>query len=337
MIGSVVVAVVASLVVTWLAFIVVLLLTKPDHTTLRETARLIPDTARLIRRLGADRTLRRGVRIRLWFLLAYLALPIDIVPDFIPVVGYADDAIITGLILRNVVKRAGPDKVCEHWPGTPEGLATLSRLCRLPMLSPAVSSPRPDRSVRAGFALEGITLGWNVVGIAVLTVAGLSARSVALGGFALDSLIEIAASSVVIWELAGTDHQRQHRALRLIGIAFIVLAVYLAIQSTYVLVSGHHAKHSTLGIVWTAGTAVVMFGLALGKTRVGRALQNPVLLTEGRVTLVDAFLATAVLVGLVLNASLDWWWADPLAGYVILFYGLREGVGALRSDAGVQP
>jgi divalent metal cation (Fe/Co/Zn/Cd) transporter len=183
---------------------------------------------------------------------------------------------------------------------------------------------------RTGFVLEGITLGWNVVGIVVLAITAIAARSVALAGFGLDSFIEIGASTVVLWELSGTGEERQRTALRIIGASFIVLAVYLAVQSTYVLVAGHHPKHSVPGIEWTALTAAVMFGLALGKARVGRALDNPVLRTEGRVTMVDAFLATAVLVGLALNAGFGWWWADPLAGYVILFYGLKEGRSALR-------
>jgi divalent metal cation (Fe/Co/Zn/Cd) transporter len=187
------------------------------------------------------------------------------------------------------------------------------------------SEPRKEkRLLRLGYVLEGITLGWNVVGIAVLAIAAIAARSVALGGFGLDSLIEIGASTVVIWELSGSGEARQRTALRAIGTAFVILAVYLAAQSTYVLVTAYRPHHSVLGIVWTAATAAVMFGLAAGKARVGRALDNPVLRTEGRVTMVDALLASAVLTGLVLNAGLGWWWADPLAGYVILFYGLEE-------------
>jgi divalent metal cation (Fe/Co/Zn/Cd) transporter len=187
-----------------------------------------------------------------------------------------------------------------------------------------------SRLRRAGFVLEGITLGWNVVGIVVLAIAAIAARSVALAGFGLDSFIEIGASTVVLWELSGTGEERQRTALRIIGAGFIALAVYLAVQSTYVLAAGDHPKHSAPGIVWTALTAAVMFGLALGKGRVGQALDNPVLRTESRVTMVDALLATAVLAGLALNAGLGWWWADPLAGYVILFYGLKEGRAALR-------
>jgi divalent metal cation (Fe/Co/Zn/Cd) transporter len=186
------------------------------------------------------------------------------------------------------------------------------------------------RLLRLGYVLEGITLGWNVVGIAVLAIAAIAARSVALGGFGLDSLIEIGASTVVIWELSGRGEARQRTALRAIGTAFVILAVYLAAQSTYVLVTASRPHHSVLGIVWTAATAAVMFGLAAGKARVGRALDNPVLRTEGRVTMVDALLASAVLTGLALNAGLGWWWADPLAGYVILFYGLEEANVLLR-------
>ena len=184
--------------------------------------------------------------------------------------------------------------------------------------------------VRRGYVLEGITLGWNVVGVVVLAIAAISARSVALGGFGLDSLIEIVASTVVIWELSGTGGHRQRVALRVIGVAFLVLATYLGVQATIVLVAGWHARHSPLGIAWTAVTAGVMFALAAGKARTGRQLENPVLVAESRVTLVDGVLATSVLLGLVLNAAAGWWWADPVAAYVLLLYGVKEGVADLR-------
>jgi divalent metal cation (Fe/Co/Zn/Cd) transporter len=178
--------------------------------------------------------------------------------------------------------------------------------------------------VRRGFILEYLTLSWNVVGIVVLAVAAIGARSVALAGFGLDSLIEIGASAVVIWELSGTGVERRRRGLRLIGYAFAALALYLLIQSTLVLAAGYHPRHSPLGIAWTAVTAIAMFGLAAGKVRTGKALDNPVLRTEGRVTTTDGILAVAVLVGLLLNAAIGWWWADPAAGYVLVFYAGRE-------------
>jgi divalent metal cation (Fe/Co/Zn/Cd) transporter len=178
--------------------------------------------------------------------------------------------------------------------------------------------------LRRGFALEYVTLAWNAVGIIILAVAAISARSVALAGFGMDSLIEIGASTVVIWELSGTGEDRQRQGLRLIGYAFAALAAYLLVQPTVVLATGYHSRHSVLGIAWTSATAVAMFGLAYGKSRTGGALGNPVLQTEGRVTLTDGILATAVLLGLVLNAAFGWWWADPAAGYVLVFYAARE-------------
>ncbi|MEU9989868.1 cation transporter [Streptomyces sp. NPDC048045] len=178
--------------------------------------------------------------------------------------------------------------------------------------------------LRRGFALEYATLVWNVVGIVVLAIAAISARSVALAGFGLDSLIEIGASIVVIWELSGAGEERQRRALRLIGVGFVLLAVYVLAQSTWVLAIGFRPHHSPLGIGWTAVTAAVMFALAFGKARTGAALDNQVLRTEGRVTLIDGLLATAVLLGLLLNVAVGWWWADPAAGYVLVYYAARE-------------
>jgi divalent metal cation (Fe/Co/Zn/Cd) transporter len=178
--------------------------------------------------------------------------------------------------------------------------------------------------LRRGFILEYITLGWNVAGVVILAVTAIAARSVALAGFGLDSLIEIGASVVVVWELSGTGPDRQRRAMTLIGVAFTLLALYLAVQSTWVLTVGYRPRHSLAGIAWTAVTAAVMYALAGGKARTGAALGNPVLRTEGRVTLVDAILATAVMAGLVLNAAAGWWWADPAAGYVLVFYAARE-------------
>ncbi len=193
-------------------------------------------------------------------------------------------------------------------------------------IDPVSSSTDVERAAlrRRGVRLEYATLGWNVVGLAVLAITALAARSVALAGFGLDSLIEIGASIVVLWELAGTHEDRQRHGLRLIGIAFALLAVYLAVQSTLVLATGYRPGHSPAGIVWIAVTAAVMFALAAGKASTGAALDNPVLRTEGRVTMVDGILAVAVLVGLIGNAALGWWWADPAAGYVLVVYAVRE-------------
>jgi divalent metal cation (Fe/Co/Zn/Cd) transporter len=187
---------------------------------------------------------------------------------------------------------------------------------------------RETRLLKRGLRLEYLTLGWNVVGVVVVAIATFAARSAALAGFGLDSLIEIFASVVVMWQLNGVAAHRERHALRLIGFAFFALAIYVLAQSGYVLMKQIHPNPSPGGIFWLSGTVVAMLALAYGKRDTGAKLGNPVLSTEARVTLIDASLAFAVLLGLSLNASIGWWWADPIAGLVIVYYGFREGVHA---------
>lgn len=126
------VSVIGGVVLIWAALIAALWLAKPDDVGVRDAMRLLPDVLRLLKRLASDPTMPRGIRVRLALLLGYLALPIDLIPDFIPVLGYADDAIIVAFVLRSVARRAGPEALATHWPGTPEGLAAIHRMCRLP-------------------------------------------------------------------------------------------------------------------------------------------------------------------------------------------------------------
>ena len=127
-----------GLLLVWLALIAALLVAgrRYERPGLREMLRLLPDLLRLLNRLARDRSLPRGVRVRLWALLAYLAMPIDIIPDFLPVIGYADDAIIVALVLRSVARRAGLTALEEHWPGTPDGLAAVLRATGIAGLRP---------------------------------------------------------------------------------------------------------------------------------------------------------------------------------------------------------
>lgn len=118
----------AGILAGWLALLVALVLMRPKGALLAEAVRLLPDLLRLLRRLAADSKLPRGVRARIVLLMVYLALPIDLIPDFLPVVGYADDAIIVAFVLRSVVRRAGIEAVRAHWPGTESGFAALARL-----------------------------------------------------------------------------------------------------------------------------------------------------------------------------------------------------------------
>lgn len=123
---------VASLAVTWLVLLLVLILARPHGMGPAQARQLVPDLVRLVRSLAADPTLPSGVRRRLGLLLAYLALPFDLVPDVIPVLGYADDVIVVGLVLRSVVRVAGEDALERHWRGSPDGLSLVRRLAGLP-------------------------------------------------------------------------------------------------------------------------------------------------------------------------------------------------------------
>lgn len=128
----VLVGVLGALLVSWLVLIAVMWFARPDEHSARDGMRLLPDVVRLVRRLAADRSAGRSARIRLWLLLAYLAFPFDLVPDLIPVIGYADDVVIVAAVLRSVVRRAGPEAIRRNWPGTRAGLETLWRVARLP-------------------------------------------------------------------------------------------------------------------------------------------------------------------------------------------------------------
>ncbi|NNN04089.1 MAG: cation transporter [Acidimicrobiaceae bacterium] len=178
--------------------------------------------------------------------------------------------------------------------------------------------------IRRGLRAEYVTLSWNVVGIVILAFAALTSRSLALGGFGLDSLIEIGASTVVVWELTGRHALGQVRAQRVIAVLFALIAVYLIAQAVWALDVHHRPSTSWLGAAWTGVTVVAMFWLAAVKGATGRALEHPVLITESRVTQVDGLLAAAVFVGVGANALFHWWWADAVAGLVIAGYALNE-------------
>lgn len=177
--------------------------------------------------------------------------------------------------------------------------------------------------------LEFATIGWNVLESAVSISLGIAAGSLALIGFGIDSVVEIFASLVVVWHLgAGTsdaNHSARTRiALRLTSVAFLLLAVGLSVAAISDLVSGRQADESILGIVYLAITVLVMFGLAFAKRKVADRLDSAPLRAESAMSMLDGFLAAATLGGLVLNAFLEWWWADPAAALVIAVVAVGE-------------
>lgn len=187
-----------------------------------------------------------------------------------------------------------------------------------------------NKLIKRGLGLEYVTLGWNVVGVVVVIAAAIPARSIALAGFGFDSLIEIFASVIVIWQLKRINKDKERLAEKLIGYAFFALAIYILLQIVYVLHAGTHPKHSLLGIAWLSLTAVAMLLLAYGKKVTGEAIPNVVLQTEAKVTLIDAALAISVLAGLIANLLFGIWFADILAALVIVYYGVKEGLHAMK-------
>jgi uncharacterized membrane protein YkvA (DUF1232 family) len=129
----------ATLLAVWLLLVIALIVGRARGVPLAEGLRLLPDVLRLLRRLAADRTLPRAVRARAWIALAWLLSPIDLIPEFLPVIGPADDIIVVTILLRSMIRHAGPEAVQCHWPGTPDGLTVLARLCKLPIPPPATS------------------------------------------------------------------------------------------------------------------------------------------------------------------------------------------------------
>ncbi len=126
-----IIGIAVALLATWLVLVAALIVARPRGAFLKEAMRLLPDTLRMLTNLAGDRDVPRSARVRLWLLFAYLPMPFDLIPDFIPVLGYADDAIIAVMVLRSVVRRAGPEAIRRHWPGTQDGLAALGRAARL--------------------------------------------------------------------------------------------------------------------------------------------------------------------------------------------------------------
>jgi divalent metal cation (Fe/Co/Zn/Cd) transporter len=180
---------------------------------------------------------------------------------------------------------------------------------------------------RTGRRLQIATIVWNLIEVFVTVALGIAAGSLALVAFGLDSLIEVFASAVVLWHMdSAGDSGRDRRARRLVGAAFAVLALSLTIAAVRALVTQAEPEASPWGIAYLAVTAMVMFGLATWKARIGHRLGSEPFLAEARMTHLDGWLATAILAALALNAVFDWWWADPAAALLIAVVAVREAL-----------
>ncbi len=183
---------------------------------------------------------------------------------------------------------------------------------------------------KRAFRLEYLTIGWNTVEAVVAVAFGIAARSIALIGFGLDSLVEVFAASVVVWQLHGVSGERERRALRLIAFSFFALAAYVSVEALRDLAVGAEASESVPGIVLAVLSLTIMPLLAFAKNRTGHQMRNQTLIADSKETLLCTYLSAVLLIGLLLNATVGWWWADPVAGLGIAYLAVREGLEAWR-------
>ncbi|MBL8774927.1 MAG: cation transporter [Acidimicrobiales bacterium] len=181
------------------------------------------------------------------------------------------------------------------------------------------------------------TIGWNVVECVIAVGAGAAAGSIALVGFGLDSAVEVGSASVIVWQFRaeqrhGVDERRERSALRLIAVSFFLLAAYVGVQSVLDLLGAGEAATSTVGIALAAVSLVVMPALAVMKRRTGTALGSRTLVADAAETFLCTYLSAVLLIGLLLNATVGWWWADPVAALVIAGLAVKEGREAWKGE-----
>jgi len=186
---------------------------------------------------------------------------------------------------------------------------------------------------RRALRLEYLTIGWNAIEAGVALTAGIGAGSIALIGFGLDSVVEVFAACVVVWQMRGAmTVERDHSALRLIALSFYLLAAYVTVNALRDLIGGAEADGSTVGIVMAVLSLAVMQWLARAKRRTGEAMHSHTLVADASETALCAYLSAILLAGLVLNATVGWGWADPVAAIGIAILAVREGREAWRGD-----
>ncbi|WP_085369616.1 cation transporter [Leifsonia sp. NCR5] len=178
------------------------------------------------------------------------------------------------------------------------------------------------------------TIGYNLIEAVVAITAGSVASSGALIGFGLDSTIEVLSAAAVAWQFTRRDPERWEKpTLRVIAIAFFALAAYVTVSSLLTLIGRVDVHHSPVGIVLTALSVIVMPFLSFAERRAGRELGSATAVADSKQTLICTYLSAAVLIGLLLNSLFGWWWADPIAGLVIVVFAVREGIEAWKGDA----
>jgi divalent metal cation (Fe/Co/Zn/Cd) transporter len=197
-----------------------------------------------------------------------------------------------------------------------------------------LSAERRAHLGRRAQALAGFSVAYNVVEAAIAITAGVVAGSVALVGFGLDSIVEVSSGLIILWQFRhAIPEQRERQALRLMALAFFGLAAYVTFESVRALLTGHEPDRSLVGIVLAAVSLAVMPLISWAQRRTGTELGSASVTADGIQTLLCTYLSAVLLGGLVLNATLGWAWADPMAGLVIAAVAVKEGVEAWRGDS----
>jgi divalent metal cation (Fe/Co/Zn/Cd) transporter len=191
----------------------------------------------------------------------------------------------------------------------------------------------PSRLERRAVRLAWATIAWNVVEAVVALAAGMAAGSVALVGFGLDSTVEVMSAIVIVWQFRGLAETRERRALKLIAVSFFALAAYVAVRAIVDLSQRAEPRSSVVGIGLAIASLLVMPVLAKAKRRNGKAMGSTTVVADSNQTKLCAYLSAILLGGLILNATVGWWWADPLAALAIAALAANEGREAWRGEA----
>lgn len=195
----------------------------------------------------------------------------------------------------------------------------------VPDLDPAIRT----RLGRRAKLLAGASVAYNVVEGVIAIGAGLAAGSIALIGFGLDSFVEVSSGLIILWQFSHRlPESREHQALRMLAITFFALAAYVGFESVRALATGADAETSSVGIALAIASLVIMPFISFAQRRTGRALGSNAVYADGTQTLLCTYLSAVLLIGLVLNSTLGWSWADPVAGLIIAGVALREGYEA---------